>query len=78
LLKGLCDNSITSPSSAETKPAGPNRLDWRKRRLGHLGGVVFKAKMRPHKVKRAVAVGLDVAGGHAVDLLLKDHAGKQS
>jgi hypothetical protein len=26
--KPLCDGSITSPSSAETKPAGPNRLAW--------------------------------------------------
>ena len=45
--------------------------------LGHLGRVVFKAEVRPHKVKRTMPVGLDVPRGHAVDLLLKNHAREQ-
>ncbi|KAG1377273.1 hypothetical protein G6F59_018190 [Rhizopus arrhizus] len=28
---------MTSPSSADTKPAGPNRLAWRRRRRGISG-----------------------------------------
>jgi hypothetical protein len=32
LAKACWLNSITSPSSADTKPAGPNRLAWRRRR----------------------------------------------
>ena len=32
--------------------------------------------MRPHKIESPLAIRLDVARGHAVDLLLKDHAGE--
>ena len=33
--------------------------------------------MRPYKIKRTVAVRLNVACGNAVDLLLKNHARKE-
>ena len=59
------------------KTRWPKQVGLAQTALGHLGGVVFKAEMSPHKFKRAVAVGLNQAGGHAVDLLLQDHAGKQ-
>ena len=45
--------------------------------LVHFRCVVLKAEVRPNKVKRAMAVRLYVARGHAVDLLLKNHAGEQ-
>ena len=53
--KPCCENSITSPSSAETKPAGPNRLAWRSRRRCHLGRVVLEPEMRPDEIERVRA-----------------------
>src|SRR3546814_2529208 len=53
----VCSSDLTSPSSADTKPAGPNRLAWRSRRRVISGVSSAKPKWVQTKSKASWPTG---------------------